>query len=322
MYHRKSWRARALAHADLRRTIGGWWPPRSGADPRAERSHFRIFQGWARGWLSMLESPLDGNPQSGVNRRNPEKRRKIAWTCEWNWQGRTVTRGWGLREETEGSRGGVLGEQEGWVTPQPRTSRRGLRPATHLVCVRPAPRPPTVVKHTDPKSPTAGGRDALRQVGEGKLKSGEAQRFARWAVCGRETSPHFLGVVAAAEERLLEISLCWRIFWVFTLHPRTESLLTAERPQCLRQVRPGSGTESGVKKIFCIFSDYKNSISVEKKWKFHTSTREKEKHKLYTTSTHNYYNYFGVYSSSPYIYDYICIYIYDYAKDNYILYNI
>lgn len=87
--------------------------------------------------------------------------------------------------------------------------------------------------------------------------------------------------------------------------PELKASLTAERPQCLRQVRPGSGTESGVKKIFCIFSDYKNSISVEKKWKFHTSTREKEKHKLYTTSTHSYYNYFGVYSSSPYIYYYI-----------------
>lgn len=92
------------------------------------------------------------------------------------------------------------------------------------------------------------------------------------------------------EEDCLKSALCWRIFSAFTLHPELNASLTAERPQCLRQVRPGSGRnkirDQERKKIFFFFG-IKIALSVEKKWKFHKSTHEK--HQLYATSTDKYY---------------------------------
>lgn len=73
---------------------------------------------------------------------------------------------------------------------------------THLGCVRPRPIPCTVVKRRPQGqrcSGTGGGREA-KDPG-----SSEIWRFVRREVRGRETS-HFLGVVAAAGERLFEIS--------------------------------------------------------------------------------------------------------------------
>ena len=207
--------------------------------------------GWSQSWksplqdswrlsprlVSVLDSPLAGKPQSGINQKNPAQRRKLAWTWGWNWQGPTVTRGcYGLREEAEGSRGGAPGEQEGWVTSQSRTRRRGLRPAANSPELR-APPPHSLHRR---KAPTAGAEMLWDRWGKGSSRAGKlGDLFAGRFVEGKLRTSW--GWWQLQEKDCLNSALCWRIFSAFTLHPELNASQTAESPQCLRQVRPGSG---------------------------------------------------------------------------------